>query len=129
MGALVLLGPLHVDLHRVQLEVDLCVIVESTHPTDVPALESMLVVTVVYQSSSRPAWLTTQNTDAGLCMCSLVPHQTLEVVELMFTARQSALQLVPSLMHVGQPYSTACLQRFGWPDGLIVRMLLYTVLV
>ena len=91
MGALVLLGPLHVDLHRVQLEVDLCVIVESTHPTDVPALESMLVVTVVYQSSSRPAWLTTQNTDAGLCMCSLVPHQTLEVVELMFTARQSAL--------------------------------------
>ena len=89
----------------------------------------MLVVTVVYQSSSRPAWLTTQNTDAGLCVCSLMPHQTLEVVELMFTARQSALQLVPSLMYVGQPYSMACLQRFGWPDGHIVRMLLYTVLV
>ena len=47
---LVLLSTLHVDLHRVKLEVDLCVVVESTHPTDIPALESMLGITVVYQS-------------------------------------------------------------------------------
>jgi len=89
LRTLVLFRPLHVDLHRVQLEVDFGVIVEATNPTDVSAFESMMCITMIYEAGRGPTGLTTKDTDTSIRVSPLVSHQTLKMSELVLTSGQA----------------------------------------
>lgn len=99
---LVLLSSFHVNLHSVQLEHHFTIVVEATSLADELALLLVLTLTVLDESGAAPGGFSTEDTDAGLCVSPLVPHQTLEVGEGEVTAWQPAPQLVP-LVHVSQP--------------------------
>jgi len=118
---------LHVHLQAVLPQGDLGVGEEPTDAAQVLRLLLVLRVIVLHKSGAAPGGFATEDTEEGVGMGPLVPHQPLEMREGVAAARQAAPQLRP-LLQVAQPEAL----HPQWPlrqDGRVARVLRQAVLV